>query len=50
VTQAIRATDTSIINGYYGQSIQTEIEDPVSRIERTLMDRLIGKMDIVVTL
>ena len=50
VTQAIRATDTCIVNGYYGQSIQTKIEDPVSRIERTLMDRLIDIMDIVVTL
>jgi GTPase SAR1 family protein len=50
VTQAISATDTCIVNGYYGQSIKTEIEDPVSRIERALMDRLIDSMDIVVTL
>lgn len=50
VTQVICAADTCIVNGYYGQSIQTEIEDPVSRIERALMDRLIEDMDIVVKL
>lgn len=50
VTQAIRATDTCIVNGYYGQSIHTEIEAPVSSIERALMNRLIESMDIVITL
>lgn len=50
VTQVICATDTCIVNGYYGQSIQTEIQDPVSRIERALMNRLIENVDIVVTL
>lgn len=50
VTQVIGATDTCIVNGYYGQSIQTEIEDQVSHIERALMDRLIENIDIVVPL
>jgi hypothetical protein len=50
VTHVIEATETCIVNGYYGQAIQTEIEDPVSRIERALMDRLSEQMDIVVTL
>jgi GTPase SAR1 family protein len=50
VTQAIHATDTCIVNGYYGQSIQTEIEDSISHIERSLMDRLIEGMHVVITL
>jgi hypothetical protein len=50
VTQVIHATDTSIVNGYYGQSIQTEIEDSVSHIEKSLMDCLIEGMDMVIML
>jgi hypothetical protein len=50
VTQVIDATETCIVNGYYGQSIQTEIKDPISRVERALMDHLIKTMDIVVRL
>jgi GTPase SAR1 family protein len=50
VTHVIEAAETCIVNGYYGQSIQTKIEDPVSRVERALMDRLSERMDIVVTL
>lgn len=50
VTQALGAADTCVVNGYYGQSIQTAIEDPVSRIERALMDRLRDSVDLVVSL
>ena len=50
VTQVLDAAETCIVNGYYGQSIQSKITDPVSRIERALMDRLIARVDIVVTL
>ncbi|MCW4040038.1 MAG: hypothetical protein NWE83_04700 [Candidatus Bathyarchaeota archaeon] len=50
VTKVIHTAETCIVNGYYGQSIQTEIEDPISRIERCLMDHLIEEADIVIRL
>jgi hypothetical protein len=50
MTQVIHAADTCVINGYYGQALQTKFEDSVSCIERHLMDCLIEDVDIVIIL
>ena len=50
VAQILHAAETCIVNGYYGQALQTKLDDPISRIERHLMDQLIEDMDIILKL
>jgi hypothetical protein len=50
VTQALQAAETCIANGYYGQALHTTLDDPISHIERKLMDQLSESMDVIIRL
>jgi len=50
ILELINLAKTFIVNGYYGKSLDYDLDTGISKLERRMMDRLIQSVDFVINL